>query len=426
MTFEKNYVSYLIFSFPIIFLVIIILGKLIFGPTNDAYVNFIREDGPIEYSTSFIYFILFLASILFGNLFLKSKRNIHGFIFCAFSVVFLFIALEEISWGQRLFGFEIPDFLSSNLQDEITIHNLPVWQNWILNISWIVIGALGSFLWIPFSKINILKKNSILKYIIPEWFFISYFFPIMALFLILQFTKPELITNEFVYFGIFNWKDQEPFEFLLSLGILIFVVRSYFLEKNNVLKKQRLSANFVKNKKKKWILVGISLTIILIVFSFAFVQIMNITLIREFTTENHVQVSKHEIFDSIEKIEDYPNVFPENIISVNIINQTENSKTFEIIVVEAGITSVAIVKQELIPYEQQKFTILNKELKGTIIQLNFEGFDSETLISTNAHIEAKGFTRMYLTLVSDANLSSAVNTFFSPFESHVILNSSQK
>ena len=77
-------------------------------------------------------------------------------------------------------------------------------------IGWIVIGALGSFLWIPFSKINILKKNSILKYIIPEWFFISYFFPIMTLYLILQFIKPRLITNEFVYFGIFDWIDHDP------------------------------------------------------------------------------------------------------------------------------------------------------------------------------------------------------------------------
>jgi len=67
----------------------------------------------------------------------------------------------------------------------------------------------------------------------------------------------------------------------------------------------------------------------------------------------------------------------------------------------------------------------DKEFEGTIIQLNFERFDSETLISTNAHIEAKGFTRMFLTLLSDSNLSSAVNTFFSTFENHVILNSSQ-
>ena len=247
---SKNYVFYSIFFFPIIFLIIILLDKLIFGPTNIAYVSFIREDGPIEYSTSFIYFILFFVSILFGNLFLKTKRNIQGFIFYAFSVVFIFIALEEISWGQRLFGFETPDFLSSNLQDEFTIHNLPDVQYWLMAIGWIVIGALGSFLWIPFSKINILKKNSILKYIIPEWFFISYFFPIMTLSPILRFIKQPLIMNEFVYFGIFARNDLEPIEFLLSLGILIFVIRNYFLEKNNVLKKQSLSINFVKNKKK--------------------------------------------------------------------------------------------------------------------------------------------------------------------------------
>ncbi len=67
----------------------------------------------------------------------------------------------------------------------------------------------------------------------------------------------------------------------------------------------------------------------------------------------------------------------------------------------------------------------DKEFEGTIIQLNFERFDSETLISTNAHIEAKGFTRIFLISLADSNLSSAVNTLFSTFENHVILNSSQ-
>ncbi len=36
----------------------------------------------------------------------------------------LFVAGEEISWGQRIFGFETPDFLMTlNQQEEITVHN---------------------------------------------------------------------------------------------------------------------------------------------------------------------------------------------------------------------------------------------------------------------------------------------------------------
>ena len=40
-------------------------------------------------------------------------------------VVFLLVALEEISWGQRIVGLDTPDFLiSRNLQKETNLHNL--------------------------------------------------------------------------------------------------------------------------------------------------------------------------------------------------------------------------------------------------------------------------------------------------------------
>lgn len=40
-------------------------------------------------------------------------------------LLFLLVALEEISWGQRIFGVETPDFLTSrNLQKETNLHNL--------------------------------------------------------------------------------------------------------------------------------------------------------------------------------------------------------------------------------------------------------------------------------------------------------------
>jgi hypothetical protein len=41
------------------------------------------------------------------------------------AAVFLLIVLEEISWGQRIFGFETPDAIAEvNFQGETTLHNL--------------------------------------------------------------------------------------------------------------------------------------------------------------------------------------------------------------------------------------------------------------------------------------------------------------
>ena len=50
-----------------------------------------------------------------------------GAVHLLFAAVLLVAALEEVSWGQRLFGWSTPDALSRvNEQDETTIHNIRV------------------------------------------------------------------------------------------------------------------------------------------------------------------------------------------------------------------------------------------------------------------------------------------------------------
>lgn len=94
-----------------------------------------REDSLMEYLT-FVFF--FLAGVFFvlmfiqshtGNnfLFIRTKKN---FIYLLFALVFFFGAGEEISWGQRIFGFSTPDELAEvNEQGEVTVHNLPMFNS---------------------------------------------------------------------------------------------------------------------------------------------------------------------------------------------------------------------------------------------------------------------------------------------------------
>ena len=84
------------------------------------------------YETSGAFFLLF-SSICFFYLFFLDLRAYRVFmVTCRYNLfffllgsLFLFGAGEEISWGQRIFHFETPDFLGANLQHEFTIHNLP-------------------------------------------------------------------------------------------------------------------------------------------------------------------------------------------------------------------------------------------------------------------------------------------------------------
>lgn len=67
---------------------------------------------------------LFLGALFFlVKLSFLSSR--YRWCFIALSVACLYVILEEISWGQRLFGFSSPQFFEkNNLQGETNLHNL--------------------------------------------------------------------------------------------------------------------------------------------------------------------------------------------------------------------------------------------------------------------------------------------------------------
>jgi hypothetical protein len=94
-----------------------------------------KEDGVIESIQAITYF---LSACLLFFLFIKSKAENGKYIFKAKRNIFflmlglicLFAAGEEISWGQRLFGFETTEyFYEHNEQEEMNIHNLRLFQS---------------------------------------------------------------------------------------------------------------------------------------------------------------------------------------------------------------------------------------------------------------------------------------------------------
>lgn len=101
---------------------------------NQDIILLTKEDGFFE-SLGAIFFLI--ASIFFfiifwkdrsGNdfQFFKTKRNIF---FLLLGLVFFVGFGEEISWGQRIFNFHTPEILKEhNLQDEVSIHNLGIFQ----------------------------------------------------------------------------------------------------------------------------------------------------------------------------------------------------------------------------------------------------------------------------------------------------------
>lgn len=83
------------------------------------------EDGIVEYAQV----LLWAASAAVGAMIALDRwrrgHRMQALVWAAFVLAGIFIVGEEISWGQRLFGFETPDVLEDiNRQDEANLHNI--------------------------------------------------------------------------------------------------------------------------------------------------------------------------------------------------------------------------------------------------------------------------------------------------------------
>jgi hypothetical protein len=103
---------------------VIALGMCALAATSErTWSSVAQEDGIVEWAT-------FLSFVMAAGWLLVVVRKISPswwfkgacFMLAAFCIV---VAGEEISWGQRLFGFKPPEiFLERNFQQELNLHNV--------------------------------------------------------------------------------------------------------------------------------------------------------------------------------------------------------------------------------------------------------------------------------------------------------------
>jgi len=82
------------------------------------------EDRYVEWSQ--FYILIFTSALSFILVkFIYSKDKLVSYSYILFGLFCFFVAMEEISWGQRIIGFESPQFfLEHNTQRETELHNI--------------------------------------------------------------------------------------------------------------------------------------------------------------------------------------------------------------------------------------------------------------------------------------------------------------
>ena len=186
--------------FPLIYL-IVLYGIVYFLPFG--IFDFWRkgEDSLAEWFQFFAYLGAGLSALLCFLLSFNRCRRIQAIWWLLMTVFCLYVAGEEISWGERLMGFGFDLLREFNAQGESNLHNLEGVQNY-LHASFM---AAGVFLgWLGWR-----------------------FFPAIEAFPARRFSLYFLIVAAFYFYWDVSWishgdrirNDQEAIELLMGLGL---------------------------------------------------------------------------------------------------------------------------------------------------------------------------------------------------------------
>lgn len=251
---NKRIVKLGIFLFPFILVIMMTMLKWKFPFWYRKLVW--KEDSIVEYLTAIFYFFSCLISYSISVYFYKNKFKLYSLPYFILTVCFFFIAMEEISWGQRLLGIGTPEefYKYTDFQKEINFHNLKIFPIHTLPIVVSLYGGLARFL-IPKSVIR--NYRPIVNYFTPDYYLVFYFLIVGILYLYI-YPLGSLIVSllgghsevEYRIFGLgkehfIRTHDQEPAEFLLSVGFLLFVLINKYRQlwdKDNIFWNIRYSA----------------------------------------------------------------------------------------------------------------------------------------------------------------------------------------
>lgn len=240
--FDKNLLivrsKWFVFLLPFVFILLFWWMRVETHGRNEMYRGYTREDGPVEWATA-----LFLlgASVLLA---IAAKRGFRARCLLpsiGLSVLALFVlwlGLEEISYGQRIFGWGTPDTLAQiNYQEETNIHNIEGLDELMDQIGPQLIllwGVTGWAFTLLLSQVRFFSSDwrGWVLLLAPPLFLSSFFLPYAIWFY-------ECCTPG----GFLVSRDQELAEMFLGLAFLVYGVWAYLGSKSYSVRSTREEAH---------------------------------------------------------------------------------------------------------------------------------------------------------------------------------------
>ena len=113
------------------------------------YEYWMGEDKAVENASAIAFIFSGIVGLIITGIFFKRGNKKFGILYLLLAIGFLVLGFEEISWGQRILNFETPEIFSSNLQNQITVHNIKSIKVYLHDFL-MMVGFFGAFSWLIF------------------------------------------------------------------------------------------------------------------------------------------------------------------------------------------------------------------------------------------------------------------------------------
>lgn len=198
--------------------VILLIGGLAAVIGGNVYRVLTGEDRLAENLQVYCWLLAFgMGGLVISRLGKTGRYGMAFLYFCLVAGIFVIIG-EEVSWGQRLFGWETPEALKAvNRQHETNIHSLEGMVDTFRSL-YLLIGAYGTILPLLFWKARSAAiYQKFISLLVPHITLVPYFLATFAWRIYLSFWK----LPEKYYFEISKY--SEVVELILALGFLLFM-----------------------------------------------------------------------------------------------------------------------------------------------------------------------------------------------------------
>lgn len=182
------------------------------------------EDRILEWSQFALY--LTAAAIAFLNALRlrRSRQHLPALAWVAFTVGCVFIAGEEISWGQRIFGWGTPFGLRAvNYQGETNVHNIRTVLNGV-NVSLLVGGLYGMAGWYGLERLRRWRASLERAWLFVPPLFLSSAFGVVFAYKLSRFVV--LRTPRYTIIHLGEWA-----ELCFALGMAAFATLVYLRQR---------------------------------------------------------------------------------------------------------------------------------------------------------------------------------------------------